>query len=149
MQAGWYAEVLPFSRHVVASMPRTIFLVEDHPAMRGAYEALLARASDLELSGTAASAEDALDQLGQTACDLLITDVSLPGMDGISLTEQMRRDRPALPILVVSVDEGHRFRAEHAGADTFLSKSGLARHLVPTIRALLAKERGLANGASA
>jgi DNA-binding NarL/FixJ family response regulator len=105
--------------------------------MRGAYEALLARVSDLELCGTAESAEEAMDVLGQHPCDLLITDVSLPGMDGIRLTERVRHDNPALPILVVSVDEGYRVRAEHAGANCFLSKNGLAQQLVPTIRELL------------
>ena len=68
---------------------------------------------------------------------MLITDVSLPGIDGVALTAQMLQKRPDLPIVVVSVDEGHRTRAEQAGAATFLSKNGLARTLVPMVRSLL------------
>lgn len=118
-------------------MSHRLYLVEDHPAMRGAYEALIARSPDLDLCGTAVTAEEALDHLHANTCDILITDVTLPGMDGVALTSRVAQERPGLPIVVVSVDEGHRVRALEAGATTFLSKNGLARTLVPTVLDLL------------
>ena len=110
--------------------------------MRGAYEALIGRTPDVELCGTATSAEEALAHLEHgpcdlPVCDLLITDVSLPGMDGVDLTARILSTMPQLPVLVVSVDEEHRVRAQAAGAATFLSKEGLARTLIPTVRGIL------------
>ena len=105
--------------------------------MRGAYEALIARSPSLDLCGTAVTAEEALDQLGQLDCDVFVTDVTLPGMDGVALTSRVAQEKPGLPIVVVSVDEGHRVRALEAGARTFLSKNGLARTLVPTVLDIL------------
>ena len=112
--------------------------------MRGAYEALIARTPSLSLCGTAVTAEEALDHLARSACDILVTDVTLPGMDGVALTSRVAHERPGLPIVVVSVDEGHRIRALEAGAATFLSKNGLARTLVPTLLDLLEPSRSAA-----
>ncbi|HYG69097.1 MAG TPA: response regulator transcription factor, partial [Anaeromyxobacteraceae bacterium] len=80
-------------------MPYRIFIVEDHPVMRDAYARVLAREPDLEVCAMAASAEEALDAFDGTACDLVVSDVSLPGMDGFALVEQLRTLRPDLVAL--------------------------------------------------
>lgn len=107
--------------------------------MREAYARLLARETDLELCGMAESAEEALEGLGGTACDVLVTDVSLPGMDGIALAERVRSERPDLPVVVISVDgeAAHSERARAAGARAYLSKDGLADTLAATLRDVL------------
>lgn len=121
-------------------MPFQIYLVEDHPIMRQGYAHVLAREPDLHLCGVAESAEEALDALEGASCDLLITDISLPGMDGVALIERVQNERPGLPVLVISAhdDEETVGRVRRAGAQGFLSKRGLAEALPPAIRHLLA-----------
>jgi DNA-binding NarL/FixJ family response regulator len=120
-------------------MPRHIYLVEDHPVMRQAYADLLSQQDDLVLCGMAATAEQALSEITVRACDLLITDLTLPGMDGAELTARVRASRPDLPIVVISLHNEPAFvlRARDAGATAYLSKDGLARTLPTVLRAIL------------
>jgi two-component system invasion response regulator UvrY len=118
-----------------------IFLVEDHPVMREAYVSVLGAEPDLELCGVAESAEEALGALnGETACDLVVTDLRLPGMNGIDLVARLHEARPGLPVLVVSAheEELQARRAREAGAVGFLSKRTLPTTLVDTIRSVVA-----------
>lgn len=119
-------------------MAYQIYIVEDHPIMRQAYELLLRRAADVELLGSAESAEEAWSHFADCPCDLLVTDVSLPGASGIDLLRRVRAHRPNLPVIVVSIQEAFRPAAMEAGAQAFLTKDELARTLLPTVREVLA-----------
>ena len=120
-------------------MATRIFLVEDHPVMREAYADVLGLESDLELCGVTETAEACLDALPETPADVVVTDLSLPGMDGIALTERLRAERPEIPVIVISAHaaEDYRERAVGAGARAYVHKSDLTRRLVPLIRELM------------
>ena len=107
--------------------------------MRDAYAMLLDLESGLELSGVAESAEAFLEALPQAECDLVVTDLSLPGMDGIELLNRLREARPGLPAIVISAHEEARYRerAQRAGARAYLTKRDLAGKLGPTVREVL------------
>lgn len=72
-------------------MPLRIFIVEDHPVMREMLGALLRQEPDFEVSGAAATAEEALERLAEKSADLLLVDVSLPKMSGIELVQEVQR----------------------------------------------------------
>lgn len=100
-----------------------VFLVEDHPTMRAAIGGLLARVPDVELIGSAASAEDASDALADADVELVLVDVSLPGASGIELVRQLSaRDGP--PCLVVSghTEVAYVRRSQAAGARGYVAK---------------------------
>lgn len=119
-----------------------IYLVEDHPVMRQAYELLLQRAGDITIAGTAESAEEAWDHMSDAdCCDLLVTDVSLPGASGIDLLKRVRQRYPSLPVIVVSIQDAFGPAALEAGAQAFLTKDRLASTLLPTVREVLASGR--------
>ena len=119
-----------------------IYLVEDHPVMRQAYELLLQRAGDIDIAGTAESAEEAWEQIANAdCCDLLVTDVSLPGASGIDLLKRVRKLHPSLPVIVVSIQDAFGPAALEAGAQAFLTKDRLASTLLPTVREVLAAGR--------
>ena len=122
--------------------PHRIFLVEDHPVMREAYVTVLAGEPRLELCGAAESAEEALDALRETSCDLVVTDLRLPGMSGVDLVGELRAGWPGLPALVISAhgEDLYAQRARDAGAVGFLSKQGLAGTLVPAILGVFGEE---------
>ena len=88
----------------------------------------------------AESAEEALLALGANGCDLVITDITLPGMDGIELTERVRAQQPDLPIVVVSAHDGPLYmeRARAAGARAYLTKGEVGRDLIHTLHYVLA-----------
>ena len=108
--------------------------------MQQAYASLFAFEADLTVCGMAGSAEEALLSLGASGCDLLVTDITLPGMDGIEFTERVHAQQPDLPIVVVSVHEAPLYveRARAAGARAYLTKEEAGRILVDTLHDVLA-----------
>jgi DNA-binding NarL/FixJ family response regulator len=61
-----------------------IYLVEDHPSMRDAYALTIDAEPDLQICGTTSTAESALAEIAHSEPDLVLVDISLPGMDGFA-----------------------------------------------------------------
>jgi DNA-binding NarL/FixJ family response regulator len=101
-----------------------VFIVEDHEDMRSGLSVLLEVVAEVEVRGSAASAEEALDSLAGERPDLVIVDVSLPGMSGIDLVRRLRELYPDLRCLVISGHAEDRFRqpALDAGAFDYVVK---------------------------
>lgn len=116
-----------------------IFLVEDHPIMRQSLRSLLEREADLVVSGEAQDAESALEQIGQAQPDLVLIDVSLPGMNGIQLARVLRSRHPEILVAMLSGHEGktHVEQALLAGARGYILK-GHARELPTAVRSMVA-----------
>ncbi|MEQ8810556.1 MAG: response regulator transcription factor, partial [Imperialibacter sp.] len=90
-------------------MNRTkVYLVDDHAILMDGVKSLLNATDEYEVAGTASTAEDALKYLQNEPVDILISDYSLPGMDGLGLVKVMQRIKPEVKILIMSMhDEGH------------------------------------------
>ena len=73
---------------------------------------------------SAYSGEEALNHLAVAQYDLVLTDIYMPGMDGLTLLREIKQRRPDLPVMMVTAygDEERRRQAEQAGAFQFLSK---------------------------
>ena len=81
----------------------SVFIVDDHPIMRDGISQLIGQQPDLEVCGSASGGPEALDALGRGVPDLLLVDISLGGMSGIDLIKIVKKRRPRLPILVLSM----------------------------------------------
>lgn len=119
-----------------------IFIVEDHPVMRRSLQTLLAREPDLVVSGAAANAESALEQIEKLTPDLVLIDVSLPGMNGIELARTLRALYPDVTLSMLSGHDGktHVEQALKAGASGYILK-GRASELPAAIRQLASGEQ--------
>ncbi len=112
-----------------------ILLVDDHPiARQGIRTVLTDRVKDAVI-GEAADAPSALKQVHSGEWDLVITDISLPGMSGLELIKEVRRFKPELPTLVLSVHPASQFahRALSAGAIGYLTKDSEFEEFVSAI----------------
>jgi DNA-binding NarL/FixJ family response regulator len=121
--------------------PVRVLLVEDHPVMRYAYARSIRRTTDLVVWDVAESAEHALELLAANeGCDLVVTDLTLPGLDGIDLVAAIRALHPTLPTIVTSAHDtdGYQQRAMQAGARACLSKQADADVFLDTIRRVAA-----------
>lgn len=114
--------------------------------MLEAYAQVFAFDPDFEMCGTAGTVDDALDQLETAACDLVVTDLTLPGRDGIALVRELKRRQPGLPVLVITGHDEDAFAraAQRAGAAGFLIKQTLVETLIPTIHRVLGERPGAA-----
>lgn len=123
-----------------------IFIVEDHPLMRDAYCDMLNEEADMEVAAVASSGEEALEKLAESAPDLVLVDLSLPGMSGYELISKLQSRYPALPALVVSGHPATQYQqlTRRSGAAGYVNKTEVLDTLAPTIRTLLsgAEDRG-------
>ena len=122
-------------------MTYRLFIVEDHPLMRETLTEYLALEPDVEVCGQAASGEEALRLIPESACDLVLVDVSMPGMSGIEFVRQLRQLVPGQHCLMLS---GHAEKvyveaALAAGAQGYVMK-GDPDAMVTAIRRVLGGE---------
>lgn len=101
-----------------------LFIVEDHPIMRQSLRAFMKRQTGLDVCGEAASGEAALSQISQAQPELVLIDVSLPGMSGLDLLEVIRDKYPDLMCVMLSGhgERSHVDQALLAGARGYVLK---------------------------
>lgn len=117
-----------------------IFLVDDHPIVLAGFKLLLDSQPDLEVCGTAGSAEEALSRVPAAKADLVITDVTLPGRDGLDFIRDLLAMCDGQRVLVVSMHDEliYAERALRAGARGFLMKEAGSEKMLAAIREVLA-----------
>lgn len=105
-------------------MKQRIFIVEDHEVVRESYTMFIDLRDDLEVCGAVASGEEALENVPQADPDLLLVDISLPGMSGIDLLEQLREAGVTVPALMLTGHDSASYQSEarRAGAQGFVMK---------------------------
>jgi DNA-binding NarL/FixJ family response regulator len=108
----------------MASEPMRVMLIEDHPVVREMLQDFIGRLPQVSVCHAAASAEAALEALDSAMPDVLLIDLSLPGMSGIEFVRTIREQRPELQCMILS---GHNSRAYvrqalAAGAHGYLLK---------------------------
>ena len=122
-----------------------IFIVEDHAVIRRGYSSLIKRRPDLEVCGEASSGEDALDAIPDCRPDVVLIDVSLPGMSGVDLVRHLKVVQPNLATLVVSGHEESLFGEGvlAAGAKGYIMKEQAPDVLIDAIYIVLSGKRYL------
>lgn len=113
-----------------------IMLVDDQPLVRQGLRMNLALEPDIQIVAEAGDGQTALDLAKRLSPDVIVMDVAMPGMDGITVTQALRSLVPGSAVVILTMnDEPHlRQRAQQAGASAFVTKSGGVKALVAAIR---------------
>lgn len=113
-----------------------IILADDHAIVRHGLKQILAFVADVTVAGEAGSGEKLLEVLKNTACDIVLLDMNMPGFAGVDLIKRINADYPGLPILILSTHfEGPiASRALKAGATGYLTKNNEPEILSEAIR---------------
>jgi DNA-binding NarL/FixJ family response regulator len=119
-------------------MLKKALIVDDDENWRILYKHLFSELKDFAVASTAENAEDAIKMVAELHPDLVVTDASLPGMDGLELTEKLRKDYPALKILIITSHDRNNFysRAIKAGANEMVEKGSTGEMLEKIKQAL-------------
>lgn len=127
-------------RAPTAPCKHRIFLVDDHPIVLSGFQLLLNSQPDFEVCGTAGSAEQALERVPALKPDLVITDLTLPGRDGLEFIRDILAIRSEQAVLIVSMHDELLFaeRALRGGARGFLMKEAGSEKMLAAIRQVLA-----------
>ena len=126
----------------MADQPIRLLIVDDIASTRDNLQKLLSFEDDIDVIGTAADGKQGIDEARRLHPDIVLTDVNMPLMDGIQLTEQLAQDMPACPVIIMSVqgERDYLRRAMQAGAREFLIKPFSHDELVAAIRRVHALE---------
>lgn len=119
-----------------------ILLVDDQNIVRQGLQALLEPKPEFQIVGTAEDGKSAIEQVEILRPDVVLIDIEMPGMSGITATYQICQQFPITKILVLSSHESQKYIAQalHAGAEGYLLKNTLAEDLE---QAILSVYRGL------
>jgi DNA-binding NarL/FixJ family response regulator len=120
----------------------SVLVVDDHPPFAQGLAALLTQESDMKTVGIAYNGEDALKLADDLGPDVVVTDVSMPGISGVEATRRIKAKHPDIIVLILSAYgyEPYLRAAMGAGAAGYLLKSVPMRDLVNAIRSLCAGE---------
>ena len=114
-----------------------VVVADDHAIVREGVRMILAREQDIEVVGEAGDGQQALDLVASLRPQVVIMDISMPGMGGIEATQLVKAKHPEVQVLVLTMheDETYVFQLLRAGAAGYVLKRAAAQDLVQAVRA--------------
>ena len=122
-----------------------VLMVDDHAIVREGLKRVLAGMGDGIQVGEATNAARALHLARKAEWDCALVDIALPGKTGLELLKELKREKPLLPVIVLSMfpEEQYAVRMLRSGASAYLNKESAPEQLVDAIRAALRGEKYL------
>jgi two-component system, NarL family, response regulator NreC len=118
-------------------MPKIrVLLADDHTLFRQGIGSLLGRDGDIEVVGEVSNSGDAVNQCSELRPDLVLIDISMPGISSFDAARQIKKTRPETKVLFVSMydDEDYLGQALESGASGYVLKDTAAPELITAIR---------------
>jgi len=113
-----------------------VLIADDHAIVREGLRQICAGSKDIVVAGNAANGLEAIKLAREGNGDVMLLDIVLPDRSGIDILKQIRKEHPALPVLILSVhrEDQYAIRALKAGAAGFLNKQATPTELLAAIR---------------
>lgn len=114
----------------------TVLLVDDHPMVRAGLATLISTTDDLKIVGDAESGEQAVSRAGELLPDVVLMDLSMPGIGGVEATRRILEQHPQVKVVVLTsfADQERVADALSAGAVGYLLKDCDSRELLGAVR---------------
>jgi two-component system response regulator DegU len=121
---------------VVTSRPIRVLIVDDHDLFREGLRQLIETDDGIEVVGEAADGQEAIERVKALNPDVVLMDISMPGLDGIRATEYIVRHHPNTHVIMLTMyqDDEYVIHAIRAGAKSYLVKSSKPDELLRAIR---------------
>jgi DNA-binding NarL/FixJ family response regulator len=121
-----------------------VLLADDHALFRRSVAAYLAAERDFETVGEAADGAQAVDLARELRPDVILMDISMPGMDGLEATRRIKAEIPDARVVILTVSDDDRSYSEavRSGAQAYLLKSVEPGVLLSTLRAMVDPSTG-------
>jgi PAS domain S-box-containing protein len=119
-----------------------ILIVDDHEVVRRGVRSLLERRADIEVCGEAVDGRDGVEQAKKLKPDVIVMDVSMPNLNGLEATQEIRRLLPEIQVLILSQHESEEMvrQAFKAGARGYVVKSSVSQNLLGAIDKMQSRE---------
>ena len=127
-----------------------ILVVDDHPVVRQGLKQIIEKTSDIEVAGEANSGKEAIKAIAHNDYDLVLLDISMPGNDGIDVLKEIKKLKPSLAVLILTIHPESLFasRMLNAGASGYLTKEKAPNELIEAIRIVANGEKYITSDAS-
>ena len=122
-----------------------VLIADDHPVIRQGIRRIVASGGDMLVVDEATNGSELLERARTVAHDVVVLDLSMPSTDGLDLLKQLKRERPAIPVVILTMSPEDQFaiRTLKAGAAGYLTKESAPEDLVGAIRKAVAGGRYL------
>ncbi|HEY4127287.1 MAG TPA: UvrY/SirA/GacA family response regulator transcription factor [Gammaproteobacteria bacterium] len=123
-----------------------VLLVDDHKLIRTGIKLMLEKTTDIRVLGEASSGEEAVEQARALKPQVILMDVSMPGIGGLEATRKLAMSLPDAKVIVLSAQTAEPFpmRLMEAGASGYLTKDSAEEEIITAIRRVNAGERYIA-----
>jgi two-component system, NarL family, invasion response regulator UvrY len=113
-----------------------ILVADDHPVVRQGIMRIIEDTVDYKVTGEAENGIEALKKIKEQDFDLVLLDISMPGSDGLDTLQQIKKNKPNLPVLILTIhpEKYYGMRMLKAGAAGYLTKQNAPFELIEAIR---------------
>lgn len=113
-----------------------ILIADDHAIVREGLKQIVAEEPDMKVSGEASSSAELIELVQKDSYHIIILDISMPGRSGLEALKDLKKIKPDLPVLILSMfgEDQYGLRAIKAGASGYLKKVSAPTELVAAIR---------------
>ena len=120
-----------------------LLVVDDHLIVRAGLKSLLADYEEFTVGGEAASGADAVQMVRESDWDVVLLDISMPDMNGIEALAEIRRIKPKLPVLMLTIhpEDQYAINLLRAGASGYLCKHCTPEAFISALRTVLSGRR--------
>jgi two-component system invasion response regulator UvrY len=120
-----------------------VLIADDHPVVRRGLKEILVRELENSVCGEAKDAQEVLARTHSEDWDLVILDITMPGRSGLDVLRDLKKSRPKLPVLVVSMHAEDQYgkRTLRAGASGYIHKESAPEELIKAVHKVLAGGR--------
>jgi len=129
--------------------PTRVVIVDDHPMVTEGIQSILEGYDDIEVIAALACGQDIIDRIGDLAPDVVLLDLNMPGIGGLSTTEILLERRPGTRVLILSMHDSPEYIASALshGASGYVLKDVPVDEIKRAIDAVMAGQRYLCTGA--
>jgi two-component system response regulator NreC len=115
----------------------TVLLADDHTMVRKGLRTLLDAEDDIEVVGEAEDGREAVDQASKLHPDIVVMDITMPGLNGLEATHQIKQRFPEMQVVVLTMHtaEEYVFQILRAGASAYVVKRAAPSELIAAVRA--------------
>jgi DNA-binding NarL/FixJ family response regulator len=113
-----------------------VLIADDHTIVREGIKQILAEMPEISVTDEARNGQEVLQNVWDNEYDIVLLDITMPGRSGLDILKQLKHDKPALKILILSMhpEEQYAIRAFKAGAFGYLTKESSPNELIDAVR---------------